>query len=208
MSRKRQSGHYCWSCERRRANEKFSGKGHARHLCKDFTRLGKEELAYRQTIRDLDRLLTWNGHIPRRNREQFRKYLNHKDERIRAYARQIEATDALNRGGTTASARLGRLSSRAGRRDMQRRGHFSAKCGLFRRSHSRGRYGNPIRSDRGSHGHHVPTLRLGVRCHSIPVRPPGPLPLRCRGRVSGNGPAGRARSGPGCRQGDCASTPV
>jgi len=80
-----------------RANEKFSGKGHARHLCKDCARLGKEELAYRQTIRDLDRLLTWNGHIPRRNREQFRKYLNHKDERIRAYARQIEATDALNR---------------------------------------------------------------------------------------------------------------
>ncbi len=97
MSRKRQNGHYCWSCARRRANERFSGKGHARHLCKDCARLGKEELAYRQTMRDLDRLLTWNGHIPRRNREQFRKYLNHKDERIRAYARQIEVTDALNR---------------------------------------------------------------------------------------------------------------
>ena len=97
MARKRRSGHYCWSCDRRRANEKFSGKGHTRHLCKECARLGKEELAYRQTMRDLDRLLTWNGHIPRRNREQFRKYLNHKDERIRAYACQIEATDALNR---------------------------------------------------------------------------------------------------------------
>ena len=94
MSRKRQSGHYCWSCGRMRANEKFSGKGHARHLCKDCARLGKEELAYRQTIRDLDRLLTWNGHISRRNREQFRKYLNHKDERIRAYACQIETAGA------------------------------------------------------------------------------------------------------------------
>ena len=94
MSRRRQSGHYCWSCDRRRANEKFSGKGHARHLCKDCARLGKEELAYRQTMRDLDRLLNWNGHIPRRNREQFRKYLNHKDERIRAYACRIETAEA------------------------------------------------------------------------------------------------------------------
>ena len=94
MSRKRQSGHYCWSCDRRQANEKFSGKGHARHLCKDCARLGKEELAYRQTMRDLDRLLNWNGHIPRRNREQFRNYLNHKDERIRAYACQIETAGA------------------------------------------------------------------------------------------------------------------
>ena len=76
------------------ANEKFSGKGHARHLCKDCARLGKEELAYRQTMRDLDRLLTWNGHIPRRNREQFRKYLNHKDERIRAYACRIVSAEA------------------------------------------------------------------------------------------------------------------
>ena len=42
--RKRQ-GHYCWSCDRHRANEKFSGKNHPRHLCKDCARLGKEVLA-------------------------------------------------------------------------------------------------------------------------------------------------------------------
>jgi len=90
MSRKRRSGQYCWSCARRRANEKFSGKGHVRHLCKDCARLGKGELAYRQTMRNLNRLLNWNGHVSRRNHEQFRKYLDHQDERIRAYACQIE----------------------------------------------------------------------------------------------------------------------
>ena len=94
MSRNRQSGHYCWSCDRMRANEKFSGRGHAQHLCKDCARLGKEELAYRQTVRNLERLLTREGRIPRRNREQFRKYLNHKDEQVRAYARRIETADA------------------------------------------------------------------------------------------------------------------
>ena len=97
MSRKRQSRHYCWSCDRRRANEKFSGKGHAGHLCKDCARLGKEELAYHQAVRNLERLVTWEGIVPRKKREQFRKYLGHKDERVRAYARQIEAADALER---------------------------------------------------------------------------------------------------------------
>jgi hypothetical protein len=98
MPPKRRSGHYCWSCDRRRANEKFSGRGHAQHLCKDCARLGKEELAYRQAIRNLERLLTREGRVSRRKQSQFRKYLKHKDERIRAYARQIEATGALMRG--------------------------------------------------------------------------------------------------------------
>lgn len=31
---KKAHGHYCRVCGRRRANEKFSGKGHARHICK------------------------------------------------------------------------------------------------------------------------------------------------------------------------------
>ena len=28
-------GHYCRICGRTRANEKFSGKGHKNHVCKD-----------------------------------------------------------------------------------------------------------------------------------------------------------------------------
>jgi hypothetical protein len=80
-----------------RANEKFSGRGHAQHLCKDCARLGKEELAYRQAIRDLERLVTWEGIIPRKKRVQFRKYLEHEDERVRSYARRIEAADTRER---------------------------------------------------------------------------------------------------------------
>lgn len=97
MARKRQNGHYCWACDRWRANEKFSGQGHARHLCKDCARLGKEELAYRQAIRNLERLATWEGIIPRKRRGQFRKYLAHADERVRARAREMEAADAVAR---------------------------------------------------------------------------------------------------------------
>ena len=42
-------GHYCRICGRNRANEKFSGKGHKIHICKDCMRLPKEE---RQSIEE------------------------------------------------------------------------------------------------------------------------------------------------------------
>jgi len=36
-------GHYCRICGRTRPNEKFSGKGHGTHVCKDCARMPKEE---------------------------------------------------------------------------------------------------------------------------------------------------------------------
>lgn len=33
--RHRSQGHFCRVCGRVRANERFSGKGHARHICRD-----------------------------------------------------------------------------------------------------------------------------------------------------------------------------
>lgn len=32
--KKKQQGHYCRICGEYKANEKFSGKGHAQHICK------------------------------------------------------------------------------------------------------------------------------------------------------------------------------
>ena len=40
---KKQPGHYCRVCGRRRANEKFSGKGHAAHICKDCAKEQRTE---------------------------------------------------------------------------------------------------------------------------------------------------------------------
>jgi hypothetical protein len=31
-------GHYCWACGRTRPNEKFSGRGHRDHICKQCVR--------------------------------------------------------------------------------------------------------------------------------------------------------------------------
>lgn len=35
MAKKKRQGHYCRICGEYKANEKFSGKGHARHICKE-----------------------------------------------------------------------------------------------------------------------------------------------------------------------------
>lgn len=99
MSKKRpqRRGHFCWCCGRIRANERFSGRGHARHLCRDCARLGTEELAYRQGVRNVDRLLSWDGLIRRGQRRTFERFLHHPSERIRTYAREVAAQDELER---------------------------------------------------------------------------------------------------------------
>ena len=84
--KKKRRGHFCWSCERIRANERFSGKGHARHLCKDCSKLGKEELEFRQARRNMERCFTWEGFLKRKRRKEFERFLNHSTPRIRDLA--------------------------------------------------------------------------------------------------------------------------
>lgn len=50
------SGHYCKACGRTVANEKFSGKGHRQHICRDCKRSG--EKAYQQSTSAYDREVT------------------------------------------------------------------------------------------------------------------------------------------------------
>jgi hypothetical protein len=80
-----------------RPNEAFSGRGHARHLCRECAKLGADELAYRQEVRDIDRLLGWSGLIRRKTREVFQRYLSHPNPRVRAYAIEVAAHDARER---------------------------------------------------------------------------------------------------------------
>lgn len=49
-------GHYCKVCGRYRANEKFTGKGHAAHICKDCAKLPPEEKAKQETLKRLSNL--------------------------------------------------------------------------------------------------------------------------------------------------------
>ena len=51
--KKRPQGHYCKICGEYKTNEKFSGKGHAAHICKSCSRLSAAEKAEMQTINRL-----------------------------------------------------------------------------------------------------------------------------------------------------------
>ncbi len=102
MSRKKKrevsvAGHYCWACDRRRANEKFSGRGYARHLCRDCAGVGAGELAYRQARRNLERCVNWGRVIPQKKHKAFAQFLTHSDARIRALAEQMQAEDLATR---------------------------------------------------------------------------------------------------------------
>ena len=59
MSKKknRPHGHYCKICGEHKANEKFSGKGHAAHICKACSRLSAAEKA---AAMDMNRLMDFH----------------------------------------------------------------------------------------------------------------------------------------------------
>jgi len=90
-------GHYCWACDCYRPNERFSGRNHARHLCRECAKLGAEELAYRQALRDLERRATWEGILPRKRRKSFQRFLAHEDPRIVRRAQEMLDDDRLER---------------------------------------------------------------------------------------------------------------
>ncbi|MDA0814765.1 MAG: hypothetical protein O3C21_20500 [Verrucomicrobia bacterium] len=95
--KKKYRGQWCWCCDCILPNESFSGKGHAKHLCKKCAGLGVEERAFRQAERNLERCVTLEGIIPRKKRKQFEAFLTHGDPRIRELALELQKTDALMR---------------------------------------------------------------------------------------------------------------
>ena len=52
---------------------------------------------YRQNLRDLERLVTWEGIIGRKKRKAFNRFLGHPDPRIRRYAEELAARDVKAR---------------------------------------------------------------------------------------------------------------
>ena len=50
MAKRKRHGHYCRICGEYKANEKFSGKGHAQHICKACMSLNKKGVDYDSEI--------------------------------------------------------------------------------------------------------------------------------------------------------------
>jgi hypothetical protein len=96
-ARKRHRGRYCWVCCRTRPKKMFSGQSHAGQICKHCAGVGTLKLGWRKAIRNLNELMDYGTRIPRKKRRQFNQYLIHPNERVRAYALEIETADALER---------------------------------------------------------------------------------------------------------------
>ena len=71
--KKKSPGHYCKICGERKANERFSGKGHAVHICKECQSLPVEVQTDMRRIRDVERIF---GKYPlsRQDWELLEKY--------------------------------------------------------------------------------------------------------------------------------------
>ncbi|MBV8277362.1 MAG: hypothetical protein JO170_19175 [Verrucomicrobia bacterium] len=78
-------GHYCHICGRIRANEKFSGRGHRDHICKDCQRLPREE---RDRVTCLDELYGFleQSHISQKNIDRLGILARHADPEVRKLA--------------------------------------------------------------------------------------------------------------------------
>jgi RimJ/RimL family protein N-acetyltransferase len=75
MKKKRQTrqGHYCFICREHKANEKFSGKGHAKHICKKCSAL---PLAHRNELQRINKIeeIGMNFFIPQDKIGLLKKY--------------------------------------------------------------------------------------------------------------------------------------
>jgi len=71
-------GHYCRICGRERANEKFSGKGHADHICKDCARDQRAEARRQKSAEELADSLPAVSKQALKHPWGFRKYLRSK----------------------------------------------------------------------------------------------------------------------------------
>ena len=74
-------GHYCRICHRRRANERFSGKGHRDHVCKECKRLPH---ATRKHVDEVDEILGFltQSHISAKNLERLKILAESSDEEV------------------------------------------------------------------------------------------------------------------------------
>ena len=79
-------GHYCKSCGQHKANEKFSGRGHATHICKACSKLSAAEKAEAQTITRLSNL---HGRLNDGEKKWLENRVRDRRPEVAALAREV-----------------------------------------------------------------------------------------------------------------------
>ena len=79
--KKKRTGHYCRICGRYRSNEKFSGKGHRNHICKECVLKPKAE---RNEIDQTQEIFSFlkQSHISKKNLARLTLLANSENEKI------------------------------------------------------------------------------------------------------------------------------
>jgi hypothetical protein len=80
--------HYCRICDRCRANEKFSGRGHRDHICKDCQRLPREERDRIDRLDEVDNFLN-QSHISPKNIARLQVLTQHASVEVRELAKLV-----------------------------------------------------------------------------------------------------------------------
>lgn len=93
--KKRYRGHFCKVCGRILPNEKFSGKGHAAHICKTCAKKPEEKRAEGVALNCIYRVYRY-GDLSRNNQKMLENYSHSPNERVRSAA--IEAISAFRKG--------------------------------------------------------------------------------------------------------------
>jgi hypothetical protein len=81
IMKKKRSGHYCRICGKTRPNEKFSGKGHRNHICKECARKPKTE---RDEIDQTEEIFSFmnQSHISKKNVERLTVLVDSENEKV------------------------------------------------------------------------------------------------------------------------------
>lgn len=87
--KKRHNGHYCKICGCHKSNESFTGKGHARHICKECQSLPKDEQADMMRCNEVERA-AFRFPMRRQDWELLEKYAKkYKDRKSGQFAQEM-----------------------------------------------------------------------------------------------------------------------
>lgn len=78
-------GHYCRICGRSRPNERFSGKGHKNHICKECSKLPKETIDTSDQMDEIFKFLK-QSNISARNISRLKHLTNSEIPKVAEHA--------------------------------------------------------------------------------------------------------------------------
>lgn len=78
---KKRHGHYCGICGSIKPNEAFNGKGHRNHICKECSRLPKNEIEAIEQKEEIFNFLN-QSHISKKNISRLHSLVESPDEEV------------------------------------------------------------------------------------------------------------------------------